>query len=49
MFDCVAGGKFVVAHGQADFFVGFAAGRREGCFVEGVGFAAGEGGLACIY
>jgi hypothetical protein len=39
----------MVAHWQADFFEGFTAGGHEGVFVEGVGFAAWESGLACIY
>jgi hypothetical protein len=31
---------------KADFFEGFAAGYFEGCFVESVSLAAGEGSLA---
>jgi hypothetical protein len=32
---------------KADFFAGFAAGYFEGCFVEGVGFAARKCCLSC--
>lgn len=34
---------------QADFLVGFAAGGEERGFVEVVGLAAGEGGVACDF
>lgn len=41
-------GNLGVVARKADFFAGFAAGYFEGSFVEGVRFAAGEGGLACV-
>ena len=46
---CIAGWEGGVCCGEADFFVGFAAGDLEGRFVEGVGFPAWEGGLAGIW
>jgi hypothetical protein len=47
--DAVGRGQRGVAQGQPDFLVGFAARGLHGGFGQGVGFAAGEGGLAGVW